>query len=198
MSLCWYWLLLTIVMNIILIQLYRKHLSQYYLDFCVLLFPRYTPAIGKWNIHVFVLLCLTEVCQPSHLPTWLWCRLLLPWWLCPPTVDSDFLARSPCPLPCCEDCLEYGQILLRRKFFYNATYHRVHQLHVFLHFLFSIIICDPWTQKCILSFTKDIITWRCDPPGRRPDLPPHRLQVPHQEPAPLRARERHPQWTSGA
>lgn len=26
---------------------YRKHLSQYYLDFCVLLFPRYTPAIGK-------------------------------------------------------------------------------------------------------------------------------------------------------
>ena len=100
-----------------LIQLYRKHLSQYYLDFCVLLFPRYTPAIGKWNIHVFVLLCLREVFQPSHLQTWLWCQLLLPWWLCPPTVDSDFLARSPCPLPCCEDCLEYGQILLRRNFF---------------------------------------------------------------------------------
>ena len=49
--------------------------------------------------------CLIAVCQPSHLPTWLWCQLLLPWWWCPLTVDFDFLARSPCPRPCCEDCL---------------------------------------------------------------------------------------------
>ena len=83
--------------------------------------------------------------------------------------------------------------LVEKKVLLRFTYHRVHQLHILLHFLFSIIICDPWTQNCILSFTTDVITWQCGPPGRRPGLPLHRPQVQHQEPAPLRARERHPQ-----
>ena len=33
------------------------------------------------------------------------------------------------------------------KFCWFSTYHCVDQLHIFLHFLFSIIICDSWKTK---------------------------------------------------
>ena len=42
--------------------------------------------------------------------------------------------------------IAYGKTLSRRKFYAASlsTYHCVNQLHIYLHFLFSIIICYPW------------------------------------------------------
>ena len=131
-------------MNLLyLTQLYRKHLSQY-LYLCIL-DSQYL--IMKNSCACFL---FTGVCQLSHLPTSPWCQLLLPWWLYPPRADFDFPTHSPCQRPYCEDCLWYksrDECFMLRPY---STYHCVNQLHIFLHFLFSIIICDPWKTKSFI------------------------------------------------
>ena len=164
-------------MNLLyLTQLYRKHLSQY-LYLCIL-DSQYL--IMKNSCACFL---FTGVCQLSHLPTSPWCQLLLPWWLYPPRADFDFPTHSPCQRPYCEDCLWYksrDECFMLRPY---STYHCVNQLHIFLHFLFSVIICDPWKTKSLIVMSGDILScshlamwparpWPWPPPAPPPGPPP--------------------------
>ena len=188
-------------MLLYLTQLYRKHLSQYFGHFCILgkfvyfrfpvfdyekfmcLLPSYRslPALSFADFTLMpVVVALVIVSSKS----WFWFPNSLP-------MSTAMLRRLPMEKHCRDESFMFSPY---------STYHCVNQLHIFLHFLFSIIICDPWKTKLFIIMSGDsslVLTWRCDPPVLHPDLPRPRPQVPRVH-APLRATEHHPLWTSGA